>query len=142
MKKHLLILSVLVLSLCLSLIAFAALKGNKIELKVGDEVYACACGAGCDCDTISRNPGKCSCGGDLVKAKVTKVEAGKAYLKADGWPSERSIQDRREIHLFMPSGRLQLRYDQPETRQMRMRNGPEGVQKVTARSDTPSCGQG
>ena len=42
MKKHLLILSVLVLSLSIALVAFAALKGNKIELKVGDEVYACA----------------------------------------------------------------------------------------------------
>ena len=42
MKKHLLMLSVLVLSLSIALVAFAALKGNKIELKVGDEVYACA----------------------------------------------------------------------------------------------------
>jgi hypothetical protein len=92
MKKHLLMLSVLVLSLSLALAAFAALKGNKIELKVGDEVYACACGEGCDCDTISRKPGKCSCGTDLVKAKVTKVEAGKAYLKADGWPKERAFK--------------------------------------------------
>jgi hypothetical protein len=69
MKKHLLILSVLVLSLSVALSAFAALKGNKLELKVGDEVYACACGAGCDCDTLSRQPGKCSCGSDLVKAR-------------------------------------------------------------------------
>jgi hypothetical protein len=92
MKKHLLIMTVLLLSLSVAVAAFAALKGNKIELKVGDEVYACACGAGCDCDTISRSPGKCSCGSDLVKAKVTKVEAGKAYVKADGWPSERAFK--------------------------------------------------
>ena len=81
MKKNMLMLSVLVLSLLIALVAFAALKGNKIELKVGDEVYACGCGAGCDCDTLSRQAGKCSCGKDLVKAKVTKVEAGKAYVK-------------------------------------------------------------
>jgi hypothetical protein len=92
MKKHLLIMSVLVLSLSVVLVAFAALKGNKIELKVGDEVYACACGAGCDCDTLSRAPGKCSCGSDLVKAKVTKVEAGKAYVKAEGWPEARTFK--------------------------------------------------
>jgi hypothetical protein len=92
MKKHLLILSVLVLSLSIALVAFATLKENKIELKVGDAVYACACGAGCDCDTISRNPGKCSCGGDLVKAKVAKVEVGKAYLKADNWPKKRAFK--------------------------------------------------
>ena len=92
MKKHLLMITVLVLSLSIALVAFAALKGNKIELKVGDEVYACACGASCDCDTISRQPGKCSCGSDLVKAKVTKVEAGKAYLKADNWPESRAFK--------------------------------------------------
>jgi len=92
MKKHVLILTVLVLSLSVALVAFADLKGNKIELKVGDEVYACACGAGCDCDTISRKPGKCSCGSALLKAKVTKVEAGKAYLKADSWPEARAFK--------------------------------------------------
>jgi hypothetical protein len=92
MKKYMLILSVLVLSLSIALVAFAALKGNKIELKVGDEVYACGCGAGCSCDTLSRQAGKCSCGKDLVKAKVTKVEEGKAYVKADGWPEARAFK--------------------------------------------------
>lgn len=28
--------------------------------------YACACGSGCGCDTISQNPGKCACGKDLA----------------------------------------------------------------------------
>ena len=129
MKKHMLMLSVLVLSLSIALVAFAALKGNKIELKVGDEVYACGCGAGCDCDTLSRQAGKCSCGKDLVKAKVTKVEAGKAYVKADSLARSAGFQDRREICLRMRTG-LQLRHDQPETRQVRMRIRPERVWQI------------
>ena len=93
MKKHFLILPLFaILSMILAMAAFAALKGNMIELKVGDEVYACACGASCDCDTISRQSGKCSCGGDLVKVKVTKVEAGKAYLKAGSWPEAKAFK--------------------------------------------------
>jgi hypothetical protein len=90
MKRHLLILSVLVLSLFLSTAVFAALKGNKMQLKVGDEVYACPCGVGCKCDTLSKaTGGKCSCGNDMVKAKVIKVEPGVATLMADGWSEAR-----------------------------------------------------
>jgi hypothetical protein len=29
--------------------------------------YACACGEGCNCGTISQNPGKCACGKDMKK---------------------------------------------------------------------------
>lgn len=29
--------------------------------------YACACGEGCGCGTISQKPGKCSCGKDMKK---------------------------------------------------------------------------
>ncbi|HUH66624.1 MAG TPA: hypothetical protein VLZ07_09325 [Syntrophales bacterium] len=30
--------------------------------------YACACGAGFDCGTISQKPGKCVCGKDMKRA--------------------------------------------------------------------------
>jgi hypothetical protein len=56
---------------------------------VGDEVYACGCGDGCDCYTISRKEGKCTCDKDLVKAKVTKVSAKAVTIKADDWEKER-----------------------------------------------------
>jgi len=46
------------------------------EVKVGDTLYVCGCGPGCACDTAKAGPGKCHCGKDLVKAKVTKVENG------------------------------------------------------------------
>ncbi len=31
--------------------------------------YACACGDGCTCDTISQKPGQCACGKDLKEVK-------------------------------------------------------------------------
>jgi hypothetical protein len=32
--------------------------------------YACACGAGCDCGTISQNPGNCVCGKEMKEVKA------------------------------------------------------------------------
>ncbi len=31
--------------------------------------YACGCGDGCNCGSISQKPGKCGCGKDMVKVK-------------------------------------------------------------------------
>ena len=56
---------------CLALSTFALADKTKMKAKVGDELYVCACGEGCPCDTMSRNPGQCACGKDLVKTKVT-----------------------------------------------------------------------
>jgi hypothetical protein len=86
MKKNLIIFPfVLIL---LASFVFAAEKGA-LTLKVGDERYVCNCGEKCPCNTISSNEGKCTCGKDMVKAKVTKVEAGKATFMATGWEKER-----------------------------------------------------
>ncbi len=72
-------------------VAFAGTLG-KMDLKVGDEIYACNCGADCPCNTMSRMPGKCTCGKDMVKAKVMSVAEGQAMLKADSWEKERSFK--------------------------------------------------
>ena len=88
MKRILTTASIFVLAMVFVVSAFAGSNG-KMELKVGDEIYTCNCGENCLCNTMSRNPGKCTCGTDMVKAKVTKVEEGKAYLKAEGWEKER-----------------------------------------------------
>ncbi|HSB51317.1 MAG TPA: hypothetical protein VLD40_01535 [Dissulfurispiraceae bacterium] len=69
-------------------IAFAGTEG-KMSLKVGDEVYACNCGEKCPCQSMANKPGKCTCGTDMVKAKVMKIEGDTAYLKAEGWEKER-----------------------------------------------------
>ena len=88
MKKVFRIAFVLGLIMAFAVPAFAGAKGT-MDLKVGDEVYACNCGEKCPCNTLSKNPGNCTCGNPMVKAKVTKVEEGKAYLMAEGWEKER-----------------------------------------------------
>lgn len=35
--------------------------------------YACACGEGCKCRTISQNPGNCACGKPLKEVKAGKA---------------------------------------------------------------------
>lgn len=52
--------------------------------KAGDTVYVCACGTGCDCQTISRNDGKCTCDKPLAKTTVSKVEGGKLFALVNG----------------------------------------------------------
>lgn len=88
MKKVLFVLPIVLFVLVA--FAFAAEK-QKMEFKVGDEKYVCNCGDSCPCKTISMNAGKCTCGKDMVKAKVTKVEKGKAMFKAAGWDKERAF---------------------------------------------------
>ena len=80
-----------VLVLFCAALAYAGTAG-KMDLKVGDEVYACNCGADCPCNTMARMPGKCTCGKDMVKAKVMKVEDGQVMLKADSWEKERAFK--------------------------------------------------
>ena len=81
--KKLLILP-LVFSLVFAALAFAA--KTQMTAKVGDELYVCGCGEACKCDTMSRNPGQCTCGKDLVKAKVTKVEKGMITMEGRDRP--------------------------------------------------------
>ena len=56
----------------------------EMKVAVGQELYACNCGATCPCDTLSMNPGKCTCGKDMVKAKVQSVGQGTAVLRVSG----------------------------------------------------------
>ncbi len=55
---------------------------GRMNVKVGDEIYVCNCGEMCDCDTMSMKPGQCSCGKDMVKTKVTKVDENMIYVEA------------------------------------------------------------
>ncbi len=89
MQKSLKILAA-VLSLMVVAVAFAA--NPKPIFKVGEEVYACSCGETCPCNTISKHPGKCVCGKDMVKAKVVSVEKGKVMLQGEGWEQPRAFK--------------------------------------------------
>ena len=82
MKKLLILM--IVFSLAFSTLAFA--DKTSMKAKVGDEIYVCACGEGCPCDSMSRNAGQCTCGKDMVKTKVTKVEKGKITVESRGKP--------------------------------------------------------
>ena len=70
----------------LAFVTLAIADKTTMEAKVGDELYVCACGDGCPCDTMSRNAGQCSCGKDMVKTKVTKVEEGKITVASRAKP--------------------------------------------------------
>lgn len=50
--------------------------------KKGDAVYVCGCGAGCNCLTISRKDGTCSCNKKLAKATVDRIEGDTIFVKA------------------------------------------------------------
>lgn len=83
MKRILAIGLALVFVFVAASLSFAAVVNGKIDVKKGDEVYVCGCEK-CPCMTMSRSAGKCSCGKDLVKGTVAKVEKGKAYVMVDG----------------------------------------------------------
>lgn len=87
MKKTLVVALAFLITLVFSGMALA--EAGKLNLKVGDSVYACNCGEDCPCNTMAKKAGKCTCGKEMVQATVTKVENGKAYLQAQGWEKPR-----------------------------------------------------
>lgn len=82
-KLVLLVMSLLVLGVAGLVMADLGSKAT-FEAKAGDVIYACGCGAGCDCGSLGKKEGQCSCGKDLVKATVTKTDKGLVYYKVDG----------------------------------------------------------
>jgi hypothetical protein len=64
---------------------------GKLDLKVGEAVFACDCGADCPCQSMAKKAGNCTCGKAMVSAKVTKVADGMAYLQAPGWEKPRAF---------------------------------------------------
>lgn len=82
--KKLLVALMTVVAVGVAGFTMAAVEKGKVVLKAGDEIMVCGCGAGCPCGTISKKAGKCTCNKDLVKATVTKVEEGEAYVMVNG----------------------------------------------------------
>ena len=91
MKKMLYVPLTVLMVISMCIVVYAGLK-DTMDLKAGDQIYACNCGVKCPCMTMSKNPGNCTCGKPLVNAKVEKVENGTAYLKADGWDASRPFK--------------------------------------------------
>lgn len=91
MKRSVYAVFAVIMLVALAAVAFAGAKA-KMELKAGEEIFACNCGEKCPCNTMSRNAGNCTCGKEMVKAKVTKLEGDAAYIQADGWEKERPFR--------------------------------------------------
>ncbi len=51
--------------------AYVTVDGKTLIFKTTGK-YACACGAGCDCGTISQKPGDCVCGKPMAAVKSKK----------------------------------------------------------------------
>lgn len=88
MARNVFLVFAVVLVTALAAVAFAGQK-TSFDFKTGDEAYVCNCGAACPCNTISNNPGNCTCGKEMVKAKVIRTEAGTAVFRTEGWNEER-----------------------------------------------------
>jgi hypothetical protein len=85
MKKSVLIVLSLLFVCAAAVLAFADKGPNgKFDAKAGDTIYVCGCGAGCDCGSLGKKTGTCSCGKELVKTTVNKVENGKVFYTLDG----------------------------------------------------------
>ena len=78
MKKNLIGLFVASL-LLVAVVAFAD-KTVPVYMK-GDAVFVCACGESCECKTMSRKAGKCTCGKELGKAVVSEAEGDQLVVK-------------------------------------------------------------
>lgn len=68
----------------LLLVAVAAFADKSATVyKTDDAVNVCACGESCDCKTMSRNAGKCTCGKDMVKGVISNIDGDKAVVKVE-----------------------------------------------------------
>ena len=85
MKKFVLLVMSLLLVISAAGLVMAE-KGAKatFDTKAGDVIYVCGCGEGCDCGSLGKKEGTCSCGKKMVKATVTKIEKDRVYYKLEG----------------------------------------------------------
>ena len=82
MRRGTVLFWVMVVALALAGSVFAVQDNAKQE-KEGerrDILYVCNCGPECKCNTVSKNPGKCSCGQDLVATHDLKIDGSEAVL--------------------------------------------------------------
>ena len=93
-KTVLLVLSLLFVSVAVSLVLAAKGPTGTFDAKVGDTIYVCGCGEGCTCGSLGKKPGTCSCGRDLVKTTVTRIEKGRVYYTVDGKELSAPMQGR------------------------------------------------
>ncbi|RNC73263.1 MAG: hypothetical protein ED859_00715 [Desulfuromonadales bacterium] len=92
-----------VMALSVGLAGFACAGGGaKSAIKVGEQMYVCGCGEKCPCDSMAHKAGKCTCGKDLVKVQVVRVEEGTTVVSVDG--RERSFKSAGKFACACGSG--------------------------------------
>jgi hypothetical protein len=67
-------------SCCVKAPQTAAMAPAGAESARNDVLYSCACGGGCDCNSVSTVPGNCRCGKPMEWGHVVKVEGNEALL--------------------------------------------------------------
>jgi hypothetical protein len=83
-KSVLLVLSLLLVFAAVSLVCADKGQTGKFDAKAGDTIYVCGCGEGCDCGSLGKKEGTCSCNKEMVKTTVNNVENGKVFYTLDG----------------------------------------------------------
>ncbi|WP_020677445.1 hypothetical protein [Geopsychrobacter electrodiphilus] len=75
-----------------------------------DVLYSCACGAGCDCNTVSTKPGTCRCGKPLEWGHVVRVEGDVALVCtcAEGCTCKQDAADPGKCGCGKPLKRVSL----------------------------------
>ncbi|MBI5190148.1 MAG: hypothetical protein HZA22_05695 [Nitrospirae bacterium] len=56
----------------LAAMVFAALVA--VAYAAGPVYYVCGCGADCDCNSMSSEPGKCACNKDMVQMRLIAID--------------------------------------------------------------------
>lgn len=61
-----------------------------MDVQTGDEIYASNCGN--NCQSMAKQPGNCTCGVPMVKARVVKSGGDTAILLSDVWSRTKTFK--------------------------------------------------
>ena len=75
-----------------------------------DVLYSCACGGGCECNSVSTKAGNCRCGKPMEWGHVVKVEEDEALvcLCAEGCACKQDVTDPTKCACGKPLKRVNL----------------------------------
>ena len=65
---------------CVLIIGLGSAQANSTDSERRDVLYTCNCGPECTCNSVSTQPGDCSCGKPMKWGHVIKTEGNEAIL--------------------------------------------------------------
>lgn len=71
---------------------FSSASDKYMDVQTGDELYACNCGKNCSCRSMAKAPGNCTCGQEMVRARVVRSAGDTAILISDAWGGMRTFK--------------------------------------------------